>query len=143
MKTISASEFKARCLAVLAEVHSTGEPVLVAKRDRPVARLMPAGKPPKFIGRLKGIIKIVGDIESPTEAWESASPAVESGLRRHLRKRARTSARDLKRIDHAAKRLNNDDADVLDYQAGRTAPKKAGEGARSTRASRNTPVPGA
>ena len=87
MKTISASEFKARCLAVLAEVHSTGEPVLVAKRDRPVARLMPAGKPPKFIGRLKGIIKIVGDIESPTEVGvgipssrkRATTPSAEAG----------------------------------------------------------------
>jgi hypothetical protein len=33
----------------------------------------PPEDPPKFIGRLKGIIKIVGDIESPVEppeAWE-------------------------------------------------------------------------
>ena len=73
MKTISASEFKKRCLAVVTEVHSTREPVLITKRGKPVARLVPAGRPPKFIGRLKGIIKIVGDIESPVgpaEAWK-------------------------------------------------------------------------
>ncbi len=73
MKTISASEFRARCLAVLDEVHSTRVPVLITKRGKPVARLVPAGKPPKFIGQLKGIIKVVGDIESPVvppEAWE-------------------------------------------------------------------------
>jgi hypothetical protein len=65
MKTISVSEFKTRCLAVAAEVHSTREPVLITKP--------PAGKPEKFIGRLKGVFKIVGDDESPVyppEAWE-------------------------------------------------------------------------
>jgi antitoxin (DNA-binding transcriptional repressor) of toxin-antitoxin stability system len=39
--------------------------VLITKRGKPVARLTPAGRAPGFIGRLKGIIKIVGDIESP------------------------------------------------------------------------------
>lgn len=72
MKTISASEFRNRCHAVLAEVHSTRERVLVTKRGKPIARLVPAGRPPRFIGRLKGIIKI-GDIKSPVvpvEAWK-------------------------------------------------------------------------
>jgi prevent-host-death family protein len=73
MKTISASEFRTRCAAVLAEVYSTRETVLITKRGKPIVRLVPAGRPGKFIGRLKGIIKIVGDIESPVdppEAWE-------------------------------------------------------------------------
>jgi len=73
MRTISASEFKKRCASVVTEVHSTREPVLITKFGKPIARLVPAGRPPKFIGRLKGIIKIVGDIESPVEppeAWE-------------------------------------------------------------------------
>jgi prevent-host-death family protein len=73
MKTISASEFKKRCASVVTEVHSTRESVLITKRGKPIARLVPAGRPPKFIGRLKGIIKIVGDIESPVEppeAWK-------------------------------------------------------------------------
>jgi prevent-host-death family protein len=63
MKTISASEFRARCLAAVEEVHSTRKPVLITKRGKPVARLVAAGKPDKLIGRLKGIIKIVGDIK--------------------------------------------------------------------------------
>jgi prevent-host-death family protein len=60
MKSISATEFNNRCLAVLKEVYSTRVPVLITKRVKPVARLMPAGKPEKFIGSLKGIIKIIG-----------------------------------------------------------------------------------
>jgi prevent-host-death family protein len=73
MRTISASEFKKCCASVVTEVYSTREPVLITKFGKPIARLVPAGRPPKFIGRLKGIIKIVGDIESPVEppeAWE-------------------------------------------------------------------------
>src|ERR1700676_1372221 len=54
MRTISASEFKKRCASVVTEVHSTREPVLITKFGKPIARLVPAARPPKFIGRLKG-----------------------------------------------------------------------------------------
>ncbi len=50
MKTIFASEFNKRCLAVVTEVQSTREPVIITKRGKPVARLVPTGRPPKFIG---------------------------------------------------------------------------------------------
>lgn len=37
-------------------------------RGRPQAKLVPFANPnKKFLGRLRGIIKIVGDIESPVE----------------------------------------------------------------------------
>lgn len=75
MKKISAAEFKARCLTLMDVVHSTREPVLVTKRGKPVAKLVPVeGSEDDFIGSLKGIIRILGDIESPVEppeAWES------------------------------------------------------------------------
>jgi prevent-host-death family protein len=73
IRTVSATEFKNRSLAFLREVHQLRETVLIRKRGKPVARLTPAGRAPGFIGRLRGIIKIVGDIESPImppEAWE-------------------------------------------------------------------------
>ncbi len=74
VKTISSSEFRARCSAVIEDVYALREPVLITKRGKPVARLIPAGRPAKFIGRLKGVFKIVGDLESPIqpEAWESS-----------------------------------------------------------------------
>jgi prevent-host-death family protein len=65
IRTVSATEFKNSSLALLREVHQLRETVLITKRGKPVARLTPAGRAPGFIGRLKGIIKIVGDIESP------------------------------------------------------------------------------
>jgi prevent-host-death family protein len=74
MKKMPAGKFKARCLAVMDSVQKTKEPVLITKRGRPVAKLVPAedSKRP-FLGRLEGLFKVVGDIESPVEppeAWE-------------------------------------------------------------------------
>ena len=75
MKTMAAGEFKARCLKVMDQVRATREPVVVTKRGRPVAKLVPADKRGKDVfGCLKGVIKIVGDIESPVvplEDWEA------------------------------------------------------------------------
>jgi len=74
MKKMAAAKFKAHCLAVMEEVSATKEPVLITKRGRPVAKLVPAGRSSdEFIGRLEGIVKIIGDIESPVEppgSWE-------------------------------------------------------------------------
>lgn len=74
MKKMPAGEFKARCLAVMETVRTTREPVLITKRGRPVAKLVPADEAPRaFLGRLEGVVKIVGDIQSPiepAEAWE-------------------------------------------------------------------------
>ena len=74
MKSIPAGEFKARCLTLMDDVRSTREPVVITKRGKPVAKLIPADDTePEFIGRLKGVIRIVGDIESPLvplEAWK-------------------------------------------------------------------------
>lgn len=41
---IGASEFKARCLALIDEVHERGDSVTITKRGRVVARLVPAGE---------------------------------------------------------------------------------------------------
>ncbi|HEX7705870.1 MAG TPA: type II toxin-antitoxin system Phd/YefM family antitoxin [Thermoanaerobaculia bacterium] len=40
---IPASEFKARCLALIDEVNETGEPITITKRGRVVAQLTAAG----------------------------------------------------------------------------------------------------
>jgi len=38
---ITATEFKAKCLALIDRVHETGEPILITKRGRVVASLTP------------------------------------------------------------------------------------------------------
>lgn len=76
MRSIRASEFKAKCLAILDDVERTGEPITILKRGRPVARLVPPargeGKYPQ--DALKGTVKILGDILEPVlpaEMWEA------------------------------------------------------------------------
>jgi prevent-host-death family protein len=66
MKQIAAGIFKARCLAVMKKVQTTGEPVIVTKRGKPVVKVVPA-EPEKnnVFGFMTGKVKIVGDIESP------------------------------------------------------------------------------
>ena len=75
MKKMPAGEFKSRCLAVMDSVQKTKESVLITKRGRPVAKLVPAEETSRaFLGRLEGVVKIIGDIESPiepAEAWEA------------------------------------------------------------------------
>jgi prevent-host-death family protein len=75
MKKIAAGKFKAQCLRVMEEVRATREPVLITKRGQPLAKLVPTEKTSDdFIGRLEGIVTIVGDIESPIvslEDWDA------------------------------------------------------------------------
>jgi len=75
MKSIQASEFKAKSLAILDEVERTGESYTILKRGRPVAQLVPVvpreGGYPQ--DTLRGTVKILGDITEPVlppEAWE-------------------------------------------------------------------------
>ena len=45
MKTMQAGEFKARCLKVMDQVQKTREPLVITKRGKPVAKLVPADRP--------------------------------------------------------------------------------------------------
>ena len=71
VRTIKASEFKAKCLKIMDEVAESGEEVVITKYGRPVSRLMPYREKPKSLfGRGKGMIEIHGDIVSPMpEEW--------------------------------------------------------------------------
>ncbi len=63
-REIAAGEFKAKCLAIIDEVNETGQEVIITKRGRPTAKLIPFAAPAmkkSIIGRLEGIGEIVGD----------------------------------------------------------------------------------
>ena len=66
MKTrvVSATELKAKCLALLDEVGDRGHSITVTKRGRPVAILQPIKKKPwkSSKGAWIGKVEIVGDI---------------------------------------------------------------------------------
>ena len=75
MRTIKASEFKAKCLRIMDEVAATGEPVTITKYGVPIAQLIPAKqRPVTLFGALKGSVKITGDIIAPIDVeWEALS----------------------------------------------------------------------
>ena len=57
-QTVPAGEFKQRCLALLDQVAETGQPIVVTKRGRPVARLVPIKT---LENPLEGSIRILTD----------------------------------------------------------------------------------
>ena len=69
-RSIPAGEFKAKCLALLDEVAATGRPIVVTKRGRPVARLVPVDD--QDVPSLRGSIVHEGDVVSPIgEHWNA------------------------------------------------------------------------
>jgi prevent-host-death family protein len=75
-RTIPAGEFKAKCLALLDEVRESGEEIIVTKRGKPVARVVPAETETEasIRARLRGSIVYQGDLISPLdEEWEANS----------------------------------------------------------------------
>jgi prevent-host-death family protein len=73
MRTMKASEFKAKCLKLMDEVAQSGEPLVVTKNGRPIAQLSPISRERRSIwGLHKGQIEILGDIIAPIDVeWEA------------------------------------------------------------------------
>ena len=75
MPTIQASEFKAKCLALMDEVARTGQTIVITKNGKPVAEMRPHHPPraKSLIGLHKGRIDIRGNIVSScgAELWEA------------------------------------------------------------------------
>ena len=69
LKTIKASEFKAKCLGLMDQVADSGQILIITKNQKPIAKLSPYRQRPKtLLGIDKGKIKITGDIVSPIES---------------------------------------------------------------------------
>lgn len=78
METINASELKAKLLAVLDRVKESGEALLVLKRGRPVARLVPPTPEHDRYPQdaLRGTVQTTGDVIGPAvpeDDWEALS----------------------------------------------------------------------
>jgi len=66
MKTMAAGTFKANCLAVMDEVQAKRETVVITKRGKPVAKLVPIHRNvDELSGFLAGKGQIAGDVVSP------------------------------------------------------------------------------
>ncbi len=72
-KTLSATEFKARCLRILDELEPQG--IVVTKRGQPVAKVTPIARVnnAKYYGCMRGKIVIKGDIFSTGRKWNAQS----------------------------------------------------------------------
>ena len=72
-RQIKASDFKAKCLALMDEVARTGAALVITKNGKPVAELVPH-RPPQHNARgiLKNELFVTGDIISPLDVeWEA------------------------------------------------------------------------
>jgi prevent-host-death family protein len=73
--TFAASEFKAKCLRLLDRVEAEGETLVITKRGRPVAKVVPASSLRRSLrGSWKGLVKIKGDVVhfDASRDWESS-----------------------------------------------------------------------
>lgn len=72
VRTIKASEFKAKCLKLMDEVADRGVEIVITKNGRPVSRLVPYHKEKSsMFGRDRDRIRILGDVISPLEVdWD-------------------------------------------------------------------------
>jgi prevent-host-death family protein len=72
-RQLSASRFKAECLALLDEIAATGETLVITKRGRPVAQVTPTGSPPSLTGSVTVCVDDDELIAPLGVAWDAAA----------------------------------------------------------------------
>jgi prevent-host-death family protein len=70
MREVTATRFKAQCLALLDEA-AAGEEIVVTKRGRPVARVIPAEAPASLMGSVTFHVDDDALIEPLDVAWDA------------------------------------------------------------------------
>jgi prevent-host-death family protein len=72
MKQIPAAKFKEQCLSLLDRVGEDG--IVITKRGKPVAKLISIrSESAELIGRLKGRVKVKGNVLSTGLKWNAQS----------------------------------------------------------------------
>jgi antitoxin (DNA-binding transcriptional repressor) of toxin-antitoxin stability system len=74
MKTIAAGQFKDLCLQMLDDVEHNRTPVIITKRGRPVAKLVPVTPPGPRQSLAGSVIAEHGDPFTTGEAWHDGAP---------------------------------------------------------------------
>jgi prevent-host-death family protein len=65
---IAAADFKANCLRLMDEVAKERREIVITKRGKPIAKLVPVEEEPTdLFGYMAGTARICGDIVSPIE----------------------------------------------------------------------------
>jgi len=72
---MTVGRFKKSCLKVMDGISSSREPIVITKNGKPIAKLVSpdAETTDDVFGRLRGVMKIVGDITGPVvplDDWE-------------------------------------------------------------------------
>lgn len=73
-REVTASTFKATCLALLDEVAESGNTLVVTKRGKPVANVVPASELPSLAGSVRFNVSDEELIEPLGESWQAAQP---------------------------------------------------------------------
>ena len=71
MRTIAAGKFKDVCLKTLDDVATTKTPVIITKRGRPIAKLVPFVKPATRRSLAGSVVKEIGDPFNTGERWDA------------------------------------------------------------------------
>lgn len=74
MKTMAAGKFKDVCLQTLDEVATTRTPVVITKRGRPVAKLVPITATARAGSLAGSVVFESGDPFSTGEVWDADRP---------------------------------------------------------------------
>jgi len=71
---IQAGKFKARCLKLMDKVYRTKKRIVITKRNKPIAQLVPIEEEKaSLFGKMKGSVHILGDILEPIdEIWDAS-----------------------------------------------------------------------
>ncbi len=71
-RTVKASEFKARCLALMDDVAESGDTLVITKNGKPVVRVVPLAMPGAQLGFYAGRTRTCGDLIAPVgEPWDA------------------------------------------------------------------------
>jgi prevent-host-death family protein len=72
--TVGATEFKAKCLELMDEVHDRKRnSIVITKRGKPYVKVVPVDQPAgPFRGCMKGTVTILGDLTAPLDVeWDA------------------------------------------------------------------------
>jgi len=70
-RTISASHFKAQCLALMNEIAETGQAVVVTKHKRPIVEVVPANPATSLRGSVRYLVSDEELLAPLGDTWEA------------------------------------------------------------------------
>jgi prevent-host-death family protein len=74
MERISASRFKAQCLSLLDEVAESGSELVITKRGRPVAQVVPVDEDASLVGSVEQLVDDDELVEPIEGEWDALVP---------------------------------------------------------------------